>query len=218
MFLKNRYNGRIVTSNFSLMSEVRKDQDPKKPLHMPETLINAGILKDKEKLEIETELIDTLKTMSQRLTKKDINSLLSRVEVGKGLEGLRQELQKEKKLDSVEFSDETLQTILDLIRESKSIEQELTKNNIDELKLEISKLNPSIEYEIDKQAYLTNRFPWIKRFENSELGKNIVIDIAGIAVWALDSAQAIFKFLLRLLVDLAKLPIDIVKELNSSKK
>jgi hypothetical protein len=200
------------------MSEVRKDQDPKKPLRNPEFAINTGILKDKEKREIETELIDTLKTMSRKLTKKDIDSLLSRVEVGKGLEGLRQALQKEKKLDSVEFSDETLQTILDLIRESKSIEQELTKNNIEELRLEISKLNPSAEYEIDKQIYLTNRFPWIKRFENSELGKNIIIDIAGIAVGALDSAQAIFKFLLRLLVDLVKLPVDVVKELSHKKK
>jgi len=159
------------------MAEIRRDQDPqtKKPL---ETKINTGILKDKEKQEIEAELIDKLKLVGQKLTKKEINNLLSRVEVSKGLEGLRQELQKEKKVDTQEFSDETLQAILDLIQEAKTLEQQLTKSNIEELKLELSKLNPSAEYEVDKQVYLTNRFPWIKRFEDSELGKNIIIDIA----------------------------------------
>ena len=198
------------------MAEIRRDQDPqtKKPL---ETKINTGILKDKEKQEIEAELIDKLKLVGQKLTKKEINNLLSRVEVSKGLEGLRQELQKEKKVDTQEFSDETLQAILDLIQEAKTLEQQLTKSNIEELKLELSKLNPSAEYEVDKQVYLTNRFPWIKRFEDSELGKNIIIDIAWVAVGALDSAQAIFKFLLRLLIDVVKLPADIVKEISHKK-
>jgi hypothetical protein len=196
------------------MSEPRRDEEPHRQANPVETKINSGIFKEKEKREVESEILDTLRTMSQKLTKKDIDGLLSRVEVGKGLDGLRVELQKEKKLDTTEFSDETLQAILDLIRESRTLEQQLTKSNIEELKLKVGKLNPSLEYEIDKQVYLTNRFPWIKRFEDSELGKNIIIDIAGITVGALDSAQAIFKFLLRLLVDIFKLPVDVVKEIK----
>ena len=192
------------------MPEFKKDIDPrKKPL---ETTDTAGILKEKEKQDIENALLDTLKSMSQKLTKKDIDHLLSRVEVGRGLEGLRHELQKEKKLDTVEISDETLQAILDLIQESRLLERQLTKDNIEELRLELSRLNPSVEYTVDTEAYLTNRFPWIKKFEQSELGKNIIIDLGGIALGALDSAQAIFKFLLRLLVDLVRLPADVVKE------
>jgi len=38
-----------------------------------------------------------------------------------------------------------------------------------------------------------------------------------VAVGALDSAQAIFKFLLRLLIDVVKLPADIVKEISHKK-
>lgn len=164
------------------MAENNQDKELRKQAHLSEAGVDAGVLKEKEKREVEAELIDTLKTMSQKLTKKDIDSLLSRVEVGRGLEGLRQELQKEKKLNTVEFSNETLQTILDLIRESHDLEKQLTKSNIEELRLELTKLNPTLEYELDKQIYLTNRFPWIKRFEESELGKNIIIDLAGITV------------------------------------
>jgi len=87
---------------------------------------------------------------------------------------LKKELEKEVKLGGKEISDDVLKAILELIKESK----ELAHKGIEELKLELNKLNESKAYEIDKNVYFSNKFPWIKKFEESELGKNIVLDIA----------------------------------------
>ena len=195
------------------MSEARKDQPEikKAPAITPAPERNDGILKKKEQQDLETRILETLKHLNNKLTKKEISSLLSRLEATHSLEDLRKELQKEKKIDQSILSDETLQSILDLIRESR----DLVKSNIEELKLEISKLNPSLEYELDHdRAYITKRFPWIKKMEESPLYKNIVIDVAGVAVGAIDSAYAVLKLFLRLLVDLVKLPKDVVKAMK----
>ncbi len=57
------------------------------------------MLKDKEKADLENQIIDTLKNINSHMTKKEILSLIHRIEVGKGLDGLRRELEKEKKLE-----------------------------------------------------------------------------------------------------------------------
>lgn len=85
---------------------------------------------------------------------------------------------------------------------------------LQELKLELSRLNESKEYTVDKAMYLSSKFPWIKKLEESKLGDNIVIDIAGIAVGTLDSVHAILKFLLTLLGDLVMLPKQIITEIR----
>ncbi|MFZ3232970.1 MAG: hypothetical protein WA194_05640 [Patescibacteria group bacterium] len=46
----------------------------------------------------------------------------------------------------------------------------------------------------------------MKRLEETELGKNVVIDIEGFLVGALDSAASIVKLLLALIGDLVLLP------------
>ena len=146
--------------------------------------------------------------MNSKLTRKEIISLFSKVETSKWLEGLKQELEKESKIWWGEISDEVLKMILDLINESK----EITSKWIEELKIELWKvLNESKDYEIDKNVYMSSKFNFIKKLEESELWKNIILDIAGITVWA----QAIFKLLLWLIRDLILLPRDI---LNSIKK
>jgi hypothetical protein len=43
----------------------------------------AGILKDKEKIDLENQIIDTLKSLNNHLTKKEILALVHRIEVGK---------------------------------------------------------------------------------------------------------------------------------------
>lgn len=177
----------------------------KKPIPLEQ---QAGVLKDKEKSDLENQIMDTLKNLNSHMTKKEILALIHRIEVGKGLEGLRAELSKEKKLEDAEISDEALQDILNLFRE---IEQ-VAESGLKELKLELSRLNESKEYTIDKAVYLSSRFPWIKKLEDSKLGENILIDIAGIGVGALDSVHAILKFLLTLLGDLAMLPKHLVDE------
>ncbi|MFA6090694.1 MAG: hypothetical protein WC774_02865 [Candidatus Gracilibacteria bacterium] len=192
------------------MSHERRDpvkEIIKKPVS-PEQ--QAGVLKDKEKTDLENQIVSTLKSLNSHMTKKEILALIHRIEVGKGLEGLQSELQKEKKLEGADISDEVLQDILSLFRE---VEQ-LVVSGLKELKLELSNLNESKEYTIDKVAYLTARFPWIKKLEESKLGENIIIDLAGIGVGALDSAHAILKFLLILLGDLVMLPKHIIDEVR----
>lgn len=43
----------------------------------------AGILKDKEKTDLENRIVDTLKNLSSHMTKKEILALIQRIEVGK---------------------------------------------------------------------------------------------------------------------------------------
>lgn len=171
---------------------------------------NIWVFKEKEKKELEDRIVETLKGLNWKLTRKEIVELFQRVEVSKWLDWLKKELEKEKTLWWKEISDELLKSILDLIKESK----EITQKWIEELKIELGKLNESKVYEIDKQVYLSNRFPWIKKLENSELGKNIVIDIAGIIVGIGDSAVSVFKFLLGLVMDFVKLPFDVYKHIK----
>ena len=103
-----------------------------------------------------------------------------------------------------------LQDILNLFREVEQI----AESGLKELKLELSRLNESKEYTIDKSVYLSSRFPWIKKLEESKLGENILIDITGIGVDALDSVHAILRFLLTLIGDLVMLPKHIVQEIQ----
>ena len=172
--------------------------------------ISAWILKEKDKDDLEWRIVETLKKLNWKLTKKEILELFHRVEVSKWLDGLKKELEKEKMLWWKEITDELLNSILDLIKEAKEVAQKW----IEELKFELSKLNESKFYQIDKKAYLSSKFPWVKKLEDSELGKNVVIDIAGIIVWLGDSAEAIFKLFLDLIKDLIMLPRDLAKKFS----
>lgn len=191
------------------MSE-RKDyhSEPIKKPQIPE--VHTWILKEKDKKDLENRIVDTLKTLNSKLTKKEILELFSRVEVSKWLDWLKNELKKEKMLWWKEISEDLLKAILDLIKESK----EITQKWIEELKIELKKLNESKFYDIDKNVYLTNKFAWIKKLEDSELGKNIILDITGAGIWLLDSAQAIFKYFLQILIDIVLLPRDIARKIN----
>lgn len=55
------------------------------------------------------------------MTKKEILALIHRIEVSKGLEGLRAELKKEKTSSREDIPDEVLQDILNLFREVEKI-------------------------------------------------------------------------------------------------
>lgn len=148
------------------------------------------------------------------MTKKEILALIHRIEVGKGLEGLRAELSKEKSLSGKEISDEALQDILNLFHEIEKV----AESGIRELKLELNRLNISKEYTVDSAMYLSSRFPWIKKFEDSKLGDNIIIDLAGIGVGAVDSVYVIVQFLITLLGDIIMLPKHILDEVQKKGK
>ncbi|EKD66322.1 MAG: hypothetical protein ACD_49C00051G0021 [uncultured bacterium (gcode 4)] len=193
------------------MSEKKDYKVEKKPEIQKQKIPETGILKEKEKKDLEDKIVDTLKKLNSGLTKKEIMSLFNKIEASKWLEWLKKDLQKEIKIWGKEIPEEILRSILDLINESK----EITLKWIEELKIELGKvLNESKEYEIDTQVYFTSKFKFIKKLEESELWKNIILDIAGVTVWALDSAQAIFKLLLWLIKDLLLLPRDIARKIK----
>lgn len=181
------------------MSESKRDDELGGKPRSPE--VSAGILKEKEQKDLEGRIVDTMRSLGSRLTKKEILALAQKIEVSKGLDELRKSLESEAKL-SKELSDDVLQEVFHLFQEVR----ELTESGLKELKLEIAKINPSKNYEIDQATYLSHRFPWVKRLEETELGKNVVIDIEGFLVGALDSAASIVKLLLALMGDLVLLP------------
>ena len=172
----------------------------------------TGILKNKEKLDLENQIVDTLRSLNGHMTKKEILSLVQRIEVGKWLEGLRSEIGKEKKLDNAEISDEALQDIMNLIH---GIER-AAESGIRELRLELGSLNESKEYKINKDIYLSSQLPWIKKIEDSKLGESVVIDILGIGVGAIDSVYVVLKFLLTLLGDMIMLPKHMIDEVKKA--
>lgn len=187
-----------------------EQKDPSEKVVKNPSIEQAGIFKNKEKTDLENQIVDTLKSLNSHMTKKEILALIHRIEVGKGLEGLRSELSKEKKLEDANISDEALQDILNLFHEVERV----AESGLQELRLELGRLNASLEYDVDRGVYLTSNLPWIKKFEDSKLGENLIIDLAGIGVGALDSVHAIVKFLLTLLGDLVMLPKHILDEVR----
>lgn len=192
------------------MSEKKDYQTSEKITKIPE---NVWILKEKEKVDLENRIVETLRKLNGKLTKKEIMELFHKIEVSKWLDWLKKDLEKEIKIGWKEISEDVLKDLIDLIKEAK----ELTQKWIEELKIELNKINESKNYEIDKSVYLSSKFSWIKKLEDSELGKNIILDLSWIAVWLVDSAEAIFKILLWLIKDLIMLPSDLIK-LNKKSK
>ncbi len=56
------------------------------------------------------------------------------------------------------------------------------------------------------------------RLENSELGKNLILDLTGGLVGAFDSALAVLSLILHLLVDALRAPVDIYTALKETPK
>ncbi len=184
------------------MSENRKEGPIQKPSATPE--VHSGIRKsEEEKRELETRIGDTMRRLGTRLTKKEILSLASKIEASRGLDDLKKSLESDSEITK-EIPEETLKAVMELVRQAR----ELAESGLKELKLDLGKTNVGRDYEIDKNAYFSNRFPWIKRFEESELGKNAIVDVEGFLLGTLDSAASIVKLLFLLLKDFFLLPAD----------
>ena len=172
--------------------------------------VSAGILSDTEKKRVlESRLSDTLKKLGSRMTRKEVIELANRIEVSKGLDGLRSELEKGEEILE-EISEEILTEVLALIQEIK----DAAESGLKELKIELTKINPTIDWKADISMHFSNRFAFIKKFEKSELGQNIIIDLEAFAVGAMDSAVAIVKMLFELIKDLFRLPKHIYTHLK----
>jgi hypothetical protein len=175
----------------------------------PESVPQAGILKEKDR-ELESRIVDSLKKLSTKLTRKDIEALLRRIEIKQDINELRRELEKEEKLEGVTIDEATLQEIISLIREA----QEAAERGLNELKIDLSKLNPSLDYEANPTIYLSSKRAGTSRLEKSRLGENIILDLKGFSVGVLDSAAAILRFLVTLLGDIVRLPRDVIRAIR----
>lgn len=194
------------------MGESKRDDVPERPQGTNLPPSEAGILKEREKRDLEGRIVETMRSLGSKLTRKEIIALAQRVEVSKGLDGLKRELESDPKI-AKEIPEETLKEFMDLIRNAR----ELAESGLEELKLEIGKTNPTRYYDIDKSAYFSSRFPWVKRMEESELGENLVIDVAGFLTGALDSAVGAAKLLLLLIRDFFLLPVDAYRHYGAGK-
>lgn len=157
------------------MSEKQPEKDVPKPGKSPE--MSAGILKKKEREDLEDRIVDTMKRLGSRLTKKEILALSQKIEVSKGLDELKRSLESEAKI-SKEIPDEALSEVFRLIAEAR----EAAESGLKELRIEIARVHRSKNYEIDERTYPSSRFPWVKRLEGSELGKSVVVDVEGFLV------------------------------------
>ena len=186
-------------------------KDPKenprtqRPERREDTDTRAHLERDRQ---LEGEIASTLKRLSLNLTAHDIRELMHRVEVSQSLESLKQELSERHRGERPDITDEAAQAILDLIRDARRT----VETGLQELRIDLAGLNPTRWREIDPSTYPTSRFAWVKRLEESPLGQNIIIDLAGITVGAVDSIAAVVSLLLTIVLDIFLLPRDIMKD------
>ncbi len=181
----------------------RPDQPEQRP---QDTDTRAHIERDRR---LEEEIGTTLRRLSIHFTAKEIHELMHRVEASQSLDSLRQELSIRRTGEQqTEISDEAIQTVLDLIREAR----EMVDSGLRELRIDVASLNPTRWREIDPSVYPTSRYLWTQKLENSPLGKNILIDIAGVTVGIVDSVIALVQILLTIVLDVVRLPWDIMEE------
>ncbi|MFZ3232971.1 MAG: hypothetical protein WA194_05645 [Patescibacteria group bacterium] len=100
------------------MSESKRDDELGAKPRSPE--VSAGILKEKEQKDLEGRIVDTMRSLGSRLTKKEILALAQKIEVSKGLDELRKSLESEAKL-SKDIPDDVLQEVFHLIQEVREL-------------------------------------------------------------------------------------------------
>ena len=193
------------------MSEIKKDPAPerKKPDTPRVEKIDPGILKSRDDKDLEGRIVTTMRGLGSKLTRKEILSLASKIEASASLDELRKNLESDGKIGK-EIPEEALRAVMDLISQAR----ELAESGLEELKLEVARIPETKEYEIHPEVYFSKKFPWVKRLEESELGKNLVIDVAGFLVGSIDSAISATRLLFLLLKDFFLLPIQVIRSLN----
>lgn len=183
------------------MSEPEKKPESQKPdLH--EAVPKAGILKEADKRRLESDIMIRLQKLGSELTKKDIHELLAVIETSKNLNSLKEKLTGIHK----DVDEKVLTEILSI---AESI-QRWAIEGIRELRVDIQDVLRNIPADLKKGVFLSERFPGLARFEKSELWENIIVDIAGFAIGAVDSLLVIAELVTRLLVDIFYLPKDIL--------
>lgn len=189
------------------MSE-RKDAPelPKTP--RPETQIHVGHLKESDRKKMESDITSRLQKLGREMTHKDIQELIAAIETSKSLAALKEKL-------SGMHQDKDEAMLEEILHIAESIRHGAMEG-IKELRVDIGKVLRNAPVELRKGTFLSERFGSLARFEKSELGENIVVDIAGFGIGALDSVYAIAKLIAHLLSDLFYLPRDIARAIRKN--
>lgn len=191
------------------MSETRKDGgEPSPRTEIP----SAGILKEKERRDLEGRIVETMKGLGTGMTRKELVALARQVETAKNLEDLKRNLETKANIGK-DVPEEVLRDLFQLFQEVR----EIAESDLRELKLEIGRTNVMKDYEADPGANFSHRFPWVKRLEDTELGKSVVIDVQGFLVGAADSLISAVSLLLALIGDLFLLPKHAIEARRSAK-
>lgn len=182
--------------------------------HQPETPpqkrgpeAHVGILKESDKKKLEAEIISKLQHLGSELTKKDIRELLAAIETSKSLGALREKIVVSQEKNDGKLTEQLLNELIALAEQIRRGAAE----GIRELRIDVRQVLQNPPVHIRKGVFVSERFPILTKLEKTELGENIVVDIAWFTVWALDSILAIAELILRLLSDAVRLPWDLLK-------
>ncbi len=169
--------------------------------------LQAGILKEREKKELEKEIIEKLRFIGKKLSKKELSELLAQIETTKNIESLKNQLK-----GGSEQNKEALNLILSLYESIRSG----AKEGISELRIDLEKVLQPPTYSRKSWSHFSDRFTFTKTLEQSELWTKIHLDIAWIANGTLDSLIDAIQVLYALLEGLIRLPHDFIKDIQEN--
>ncbi len=169
----------------------------------PKNTVHVGQLKESDKKKLESDIAKSLQKLWKEMTHKEIQELITMIDTSKNLASLKEKLEWLR-----QGGDEVL------LKEILKISEAIRKGAIEwikELRVDVTEVLKNTPVELRKWVFLSEKFKQVGRFENSELGENILLDIGGFWIGALDSIFAIAKLLGRLLADLYRLPQDLLQ-------
>lgn len=185
------------------MNEKQDINPSEKRQEAPKNTVHVGHLKESEKKKLESDIAKSLQKLGKEMTHKEIQELITMIDTSKNLASLKE------KLDWLrQGGDEVL--LKEILKISESIRKGAIEG-IKELRVDVTEVLKNTPVELRKWIFLSEKFKKVARFENSELGENIILDIWGFWIGALDSIFAIAKLLVRLLADLYRLPQDLLQ-------
>ena len=169
----------------------------------PKNTVHVGQLKESDKKKLESDIAKSLQKLGKEMTHKEIQELIAVIDTSKNLASLKEKLEWLR-----QGGDEVL--LKEILKISESIRKGAIEG-IKELRVDVTEVLKNTPVELRKWVFLSEKFKKVGRFENSELGENIILDIGGFWIGALDSIFAIAKLLVRLLADLYRLPQDLLQ-------
>jgi hypothetical protein len=184
-------------------------EQPKNPNHerLERPVEQAGIYHEERRRAERDFILERLR--SARVSTKGLDSLRMLMETTASLEDLQRKLEKsEESFDAESFAE--IKRIISEIRSLSETDLRRLKEDILRADRDI-RTNPSVFVTIDENAYPSHSLDWVKRLEESPLGESLLRDMAGLAVGVADSGYAVLRLLVDLLMDLVRLPADVIR-------